>query len=288
MLRRNAFRYSRRARIAMNIHSPVTRQARVAQPLPVEVQSPRLDEHEEQQRAQRLREPIHRDVDERLGAVLQVGRQRQKQHFARRLVDGVAQRRVEHARGRRRPERAVEQDDRRGRAEADRQNEQREGQAERAVDAAGQADLDDEADDREVERHLREEGRDGVGAAASLSRLGRHVELLLDDGGADRREADHQRDDLQVRATRAAAGWPRRRRRPVPRRPARNRSRLRSRRTMATTSADADAQHRRAHQQQIVGADLSTASEVSAAPIAPPRLAPPPMKPNSRLACRGS
>ena len=34
------------------------------------------------------------------------GRQRQEQHLARGLVDGVAQRRVEHARQLRRPERA--------------------------------------------------------------------------------------------------------------------------------------------------------------------------------------
>ena len=41
-----------------------------------------------------------------------------------------------------------------GGAEAHRQDQQGEGEAERAVNAAGQADLDDEADDRQVERDL--------------------------------------------------------------------------------------------------------------------------------------
>ena len=72
MLRRNRFRYSPRARIAIDDPEARHDQAGVAQALPVEVQSPRLDEHEQQQRSQRLREPIDRDVDERLRAVFQI------------------------------------------------------------------------------------------------------------------------------------------------------------------------------------------------------------------------
>ena len=34
--------------------------------------------------------------------------------------------------------------------------------------------------------------------AAALEGLGRHVQLLLDQVGADRGKGDHQRDDLQV------------------------------------------------------------------------------------------
>ncbi len=58
------------------------------------------------QRAQALGDAIHRDVDERLGAVLQIGGQRQEQDLARRLVHGVAERRVEDARQPGRPQRA--------------------------------------------------------------------------------------------------------------------------------------------------------------------------------------
>ena len=42
-------------------------------------------------------------------------------------------------------------------------------------------------------------------APRALGRGGRHVQLLLDDRRADRREADDQRDDLQVLRLRAAA-----------------------------------------------------------------------------------
>ena len=97
-----------------------------------------------------------------------------------------------------RPQRAVEQHDHRRGAQAHRQDQQREADAEHAVDAAGQPDLDDEADQRQVDGDLREECGDRIRVGGAL-RLGhRHVQLLLDDRRADRREGDHQRDDLQV------------------------------------------------------------------------------------------
>ena len=155
MLRRNERMYSRRAAIAVTTHSADQHQAHVAQLLPVEAEAPVLDAHQHQHRAHALREPVHRHVDERLGAVLELGRQRQEQHFARRLVDRVADRGVDDAADARRPQRAVEQDDRRRGAHADRQHQQREADAEHAVDAAGQRHLDDEADQRQVDDQLR-------------------------------------------------------------------------------------------------------------------------------------
>ena len=47
-------------------------------------------------------------------------------------------------------------------------------------------DLDDEADERQVDDDLREKGGDRVGVGRALRFGGRHVELLLDDGRADR------------------------------------------------------------------------------------------------------
>ena len=66
------------------------------------------------------------------------------------------------------------------------------------MDPAGQPDLHGEADDRQVEGHLCQKCGDRVGRRRAFDRLGRHVELLIDDGRADRRERDHQRDHLQV------------------------------------------------------------------------------------------
>ena len=121
------------------------RQARDAEALPVEAQTPRLDEHQDQQRAHRLRKPVHGHVDERLRAVFDVGRQRQEQDLPCGLVNRVAKRRVEHPSQRRRPERTVEQHHNARDAEAHRQNHQREAEAEEPVDATGQAHLDHEA-----------------------------------------------------------------------------------------------------------------------------------------------
>ena len=74
----------------------------------------------------------------------------------------------------------------------------READAEHAMDAAGEPDLDHESDQRQVDRDLREERRDRVGVGGALGFGGRHVQLLLDDRGADRRKRDHHRDDLQM------------------------------------------------------------------------------------------
>ena len=173
-------------------------QARVTQTLPGQAKPPRLDEHEEQERPQGFREPVGRHVDEQFRAELQVGRQRQKEHFARRLVERVPKRRIDDSRGRWRPERAVQQDDHPGDPEARRQHEQREQQTERAVNPAGQPHLHDEADDRQVKGHLRKESGDGIGRRGAVDGLDGHVELLIDDGSAKGREGDHQRDHLQV------------------------------------------------------------------------------------------
>src|SRR4029078_9479317 len=67
-----------------------------------------------------------------------------------------------------------------------------------AVDLAREPDLDDEADARRPELYGREERRDRVGRAGTLRCRGGHVQLLIDDRGADRCEADDERDDLQV------------------------------------------------------------------------------------------
>src|SRR4051812_23269024 len=49
---------------------PGHREARPAQLLPVQVQAPRLDQEEHEQRADALGEAVHRDVDERFGLLL--------------------------------------------------------------------------------------------------------------------------------------------------------------------------------------------------------------------------
>ena len=83
--------------------------------------------------------------------------------------------------------------------EADRQDHQREPDAEIAVDLAGQPDLDRRS--RSIDVHSRTLARNAViesVAPAPLLRGRGHVQLLLDDRRADRREADHERDDLQM------------------------------------------------------------------------------------------
>ena len=105
------------------------------------------------------------------------------------LSSEYAERRIEHARARHRPELPGEQDERRTRAEADREQEQCDGNAEGAMDATGEANLNEEASEREVDRDLREQFRDGI--AVGAGGLGRHTELLVYDGGADGGEGNH-------------------------------------------------------------------------------------------------
>ena len=100
------------------------------------------------------------------------------------------------------PQRAGRQDQTARRAQPERQDQQGEADAEVPVDAARQPDLDDQPGQRQVELHLAEEGGDAVGAAGAGGLLDRHVQLLVEQTGADRREADDQGDELQVaRAT---------------------------------------------------------------------------------------
>ena len=104
------------------------------------------------------------------------------------LSSEYPERRIEDARARHRPELPGEQDERRTRAEADREHEQCDGNAEGSMDATGKANLNEEASEREVDRDLREQFRDGVAVGACA--LGRHTELLVYDGGADGREGN--------------------------------------------------------------------------------------------------
>ena len=173
-------------------------QARVADLLPVEPEAPGLDQHEGQQRGQPLGEAVDRHVHERLGPVLEGGRQRKEENLAGGLVERVAQRGVQHPGERGRPERAVQQHDEPGHTQAGREHEEREAHAQVAVDPAREGDLDEEADGGEVERDLGQELRQVVGGGAALEGLRRHVELLLDEAGADRGEGDHEGDDLEV------------------------------------------------------------------------------------------
>ena len=168
----------------------------VAQEAPVQPEAPRLNEHEQHQGRHRLGEAVHRDVDERLHAVPQLGRQREEQHLPRRLVERVAQGRAQDPRPGHRPERAGAQDDGGAGAEAERQEEQRETDADRPVDAADEGHLHDEPRDRQVGGDLGQERRDG-GAAPPAHLVGRHAELLVDDGRAGRRESDREGQDAQ-------------------------------------------------------------------------------------------
>ena len=84
-------------------------------------------------------------------------------------------------------------------AEAHRQDHQGEADAEQTVDAAGEEDLDDEPDERHVDDALQPRNAViAVGLPATLDLCGRHVELLLEDGGADGRERNHHRNDLDL------------------------------------------------------------------------------------------
>ena len=167
----------------------------IAQLPPVQPEPPGLDAGQQQQRRQRFRAAVHRDVDERFDTVPHLGRQRQEEHFTRRLVERVAHRRAEHPGPRDRPERTAEEDDRGAGAEADRQQEQGDTDPGGPIDAADERNLDDESADREVGGDLGQEGRNAVAAAVTTQRFGRHVELLVDDGraggGACHRQGQH-------------------------------------------------------------------------------------------------
>jgi len=103
-------------------------QAGVTQRTPIEPESPRFDEGEEQDRSQCFREAIGGDVDERLRAVFEFQGHRQEQHLASGLVYGVAKRGLENAGELWRPQRPRHEHDDRRRAHGQRQQEHREGQ----------------------------------------------------------------------------------------------------------------------------------------------------------------
>ena len=154
--------------------------------------------HQRQQRAGGFRHPVHGHVDERLDFLPQLGRQRQEQHLAGRLVDRIPERLVGDPRQRRGPERVVQQDDRRGDRQIRREDQQREPDAEIAVDARRDPDLDDEGRGRRVEADLRQERADRILLSRALEDLGRHVDLLIEQGRAEGAEADDHRDDLDL------------------------------------------------------------------------------------------
>ena len=66
------------------------------------------------------------------------------------------------------------------------------------MDPARQPHLDDKSSDRDIEPHLGEKRPDGVGPTRASCFLRGHIELLIKQPGSDRRESDHQRDDLQM------------------------------------------------------------------------------------------
>ena len=70
------------------------------------------------------------------------------------------------------------------------------GSAEGSMDATGEANLNEEASEREVDRDLRQQFRDGIAVGAGA--LGRHTELLVYDGGADGREGNHSGQHPQM------------------------------------------------------------------------------------------
>ena len=123
------------------------------------------------------------------------GRKRDEQHLSRRLVQGVAHRRTQHPGTGNRPEGAGEEDDGGADAEADRQQEEGDSDPGGPVNTADERNLNDEPCDRQVGRDLGQECRDAVAAAAQ--RFGRHVQLLLDDGGARRGATHRQGQHLQ-------------------------------------------------------------------------------------------
>ena len=131
---------------------------------------------------------------------------------------------------------------------------------------------------------------DRVGLAARPWLRGRHVQLLLDDGGAERGERDDQRDDLQLprRAQQlerlgAADALFSRRSCCVGDAPAFAREHDGTTMTMQIARMAALTSSR------LFGAErLGRASAVMPAPVSAAEAAPPPMKPNSRFACRAS
>ena len=138
------------------------------------------------------------------------------------------------------------------------------------------------------ERDLGQELGQRVGGGAPLERLRGHVELLLDDAGADRGERDHERDDLEVArlaqqpdgllaadalllggdgAAPAGRGLPR---------------------TISRTSPAHSGRMTALQSSRLSVPPGSRRERSRPAPVMPPRLEPPPMKPKTRLACRGS
>ena len=194
MVRRKVLRYSRARDQRRGDPERHDREAGVAQAPPVEAETPRLDQHEQQQGGCRFGKPVDRDVDEQLRPVLEIRRQRQEQHLARRLVDRIAQRGVEDSRHGRCPQRAENEDDEGRRAEAKRQQQQRGGESERPMQTAGERHLHDEPGDGNIDGHFGEERGD----RRRLQPAEGHVQLLLDDRRPSGGEADHQRGDGQV------------------------------------------------------------------------------------------
>ena len=110
---------------------------------PVDAEAPRLDQDEQDNRAEAPCHAIDRHVDERLRACFHVDRERKIEHLAGRSVDVVAERLIERPAKRRRARGRETQNDPATQRQAHREDEQREADPEIPMDAARQADLED-------------------------------------------------------------------------------------------------------------------------------------------------
>ena len=116
------------------------------------------------------------------------------------LSTRVAHGRAQHPGPGDRPERTGEEDQRGADAEADGQQQKRDSNPGGPVDAADERDLNDESRDRQIGGDLGQECRDAVAAAVPAQRFGRHVQLLIDDGGGARRGAPDRKGQHLQRA----------------------------------------------------------------------------------------
>ena len=66
------------------------------------------------------------------------------------------------------------------------------------MDPTREPDLNNETGDRQIQLHLAEKGRDAVRTSRPRRFLDRHVQLLVEQAGANRRKADDEGNELQV------------------------------------------------------------------------------------------
>ncbi len=181
-----------------DVPDPRQRDADPAELIPGQREPPGLNEGEHAECADAARQPIDRDIDERLDFLAQLAGQREEQDFARRLVDRVAEGPIHDARDGGCPEHLEGQDECGRDGQVRRQDQQREPNPQVPVNARRDPDLDDECRCRQPEPDLGEETADRIFLAGAFEYLGRHVQLLVDQHRADRTEADDDRDELNL------------------------------------------------------------------------------------------